>query len=62
VGEGFVRVFNLGISITVEEQLSSAPSPHTLLTEGKEAIRQKFGLPHSKIRWVSKDLLTLVST
>jgi hypothetical protein len=28
------------------------PLLHTLLTEGKEAVRQKFGLPHSKIRWV----------
>jgi hypothetical protein len=33
---------------------------HTLLTKGKEAIRQKFGLPHSKIRWVSQGFLTLV--
>jgi hypothetical protein len=40
---------------------SHLPLLHTLLTEGKEAIRQKFGLPHSKIRWVSKGFLTLVS-
>jgi hypothetical protein len=29
---------------------SHLPLLNTLLTEGKEAIRQKFGLPHLKIR------------
>jgi m7GpppX diphosphatase len=41
-----------GIRSLRELNGSHLPLLHTLLTEGKEAIRQKFGLPHSKIRWV----------
>ena len=41
-----------GIKSLRELKSSHLPLLHTILTEGKEAISQKFGLPHSKIRLV----------